>query len=153
MDTNVFLYTAQGHRPDFDYFCRVSTDFLERPQGAYFISNLVLTEVLYQLRTYAHEYRGANRIRRRLADCQVLPTDSRAALIGELAEAYADDGSEEGWRGGSNDNDRWHAAAASVFGLNLLATWDEAFTDREAHIKTVNARFGRSQLTLVWPIP
>lgn len=62
-----------------------------------------------------------------------------------------DDGSSEGWKGGSNDNDRIHAATASVFGIAFLATWDEAFIEREDHISEVNGRFHLSGLRLVVP--
>ena len=152
VDTNIFLYCAQGHKPNLHYFCQMSTKFLDEPQGEYFVSDLVILEVEHQLVTYQHEYKGAKAVRRRLYGCVNLPTDSRAAMIRELANAYFDDESEEGWQGGTNDaNDRIHAATASVFGLSFLATWDEAFRGRQERIDVVNAQLGCSPLALVWP--
>lgn len=58
VDANVFLYTAQGHIPDYVYFCRVCIDFLDNPQGDYFVSDLIFREVDYRLTSFPRTIKG-----------------------------------------------------------------------------------------------
>ncbi|GAC1445784.1 MAG: hypothetical protein NVSMB52_08290 [Chloroflexota bacterium] len=81
----------------------------------------------------------------------MVPEVDRASLIEMLEQGYADDGSSAGWRGGTNDNDRLHAAIASAFHMTHLVTWDEAFMRRERWVAEVNGRHGLAELKFTNP--
>lgn len=149
--TNVFLRTGQCHVPDLRYFCEVSRRFLVEKAGKCYTSQLAFVEVDHQLRHYPYDYRGAREIRRRLSACVTLPEEDRHKLIGELERAYVEDGSLRGWRGGTDDNDRIHAAIASTFGIGYLVTWDAMFAAREDWIAQVNKRHGLDRLRFITP--
>lgn len=145
IDANVLLNVAEPSKPEQQMS---SVAFLESRSLQLVTSPIVVVEVDRQLRKYPWKYRGKRRVMQWVLACEVLDVKSRQTFIEELGVAYA----ENRWHGESgDDDDRLHAATASVYRIPFLVTRDRRLRSQEAWVAEVNRRYGLGDLRLIPP--
>lgn len=147
IDTNVFMRTAQCHIPDLTYLCEQSRKFLDDHGSHCVVDDVVVQEVQHQLSTNKDDYRGAKDVRRRVGQCEVLDLAKQADLVERLILAYG----RNGWGGGTSDNDKYHAASATAYGITDMVTWDKDFRSQEDWVNAINAEFDLAPVRFVSP--
>jgi predicted nucleic acid-binding protein len=146
LDSNVFLRLGD---PDTGFLSRASEDFLQAHEGELVVGSLVITEVMYQLRTFPGSFRRIKDIKRWLFQgCTELENDAVVPLIDSLQRDYAADG----WHGNRGDsNDRVHVATASAFRIPYLVTWEDRICRQQEWVRRVNAQHGLVGVQLIRP--